>query len=64
MRFTLQMECDNAAFGAPNSSEQLAEIAHILMALVVSLAGVRHGFPTGVLRDSNGNTVGTWSLGE
>lgn len=54
MKFTLEIECDNAAFeGDPNE-----EIARILRDLVDDLEARPAARGTFPLRDSNGNRVG------
>ena len=54
--FHLQMACDNAAFG----DEPGAEVARILTELARKVAGGFFEQDTGILRDENGNAVGTW----
>lgn len=60
MKFTLEISCDNAAFG--ESPEQMVqEIADILGSLSRKMESDPHYSPYGQigLRDSNGNKVGT-----
>lgn len=62
--FTVELDCDNAAFADEDAREY--EIGRILR----DLAGTIEGGPRldkdvgGGLRDENGNTVGSWSLVE
>ena len=69
MKFTLTIDCDNAAFFEPNMGEHepAAEIASILAKLGARLmedqAGSRNHLPAkGNARDSNGNAVGAWKI--
>ena len=59
MKFTLSINCDNAAF----EDNPASEIEHILCDVARQIhdsdvANKRED--RGALRDSNGNTVGTW----
>ena len=57
---TLTIETDNAAFG-DDPAEELASILRRLASNLTMLS--RLAAPeNGKVRDSNGNTVGTWSL--
>jgi hypothetical protein len=61
MRFTLTIDCDNAAFGSvPNP-----EIARILREMAVLLHGghVKPGDHCG-MADANGNKVGSFGMTE
>lgn len=55
-RFTVAMQCDNAAFG----EEPGAEVARILTELARKVSAGFYHQDTGVLHDENGNTVGVW----
>lgn len=60
--FNLGISTDGAAFQLGDPDDGPAdELAHILRELADDLAlrGIRR---TGTVRDSNGNTVGSWSL--
>ena len=54
MRFTLKMDCGNAAFNEPAH-----EIARLLE---VAAAKIREGYTESSLRDINGNTVGEFKI--
>lgn len=62
--FTVEIDCDNAAFQDEDAREY--EIGRILR----DLAGTIEAGPRldkeigGPLRDENGNTVGSWSMDE
>ena len=65
MIFTLIVDCDNAAF----EDDPKYELRRIFKRLVVGdalrdldVADRRHGANRGPIRDSNGNTVGSWAL--
>jgi hypothetical protein len=72
VKFTLTIDCDNAAFAPLNDDAGEAErymaasdaVAHMLNQfagdLLVAFAGQRSGF----LRDSNGNRCGDWQLSD
>ena len=68
--FTLTIETDGAAFQVldPDDGEAegygatSAEVAYILRKLVDLLDRTAPSAGTGSLRDSNGNTVGSWRL--
>lgn len=55
MKFTLEIDCDNAAFG-DTDSERGDEVARVLRDLARRVAD---GYLMVYLRDANGNTVGT-----
>lgn len=55
MKFTLEIDCGNAAFGEDNS-ERGEEVARILRDLARQ---VSDGYLMVYLSDHNGNTVGT-----
>lgn len=58
--FTLKMKTDNDAFAEGNLE---LEVARILRNLATHLEDRSGNTPSsGKLRDSNGNTVGTWVL--
>jgi hypothetical protein len=57
MRFKLEFDCDNAAFGE-SPIERLDEVARILRSLGDHVGGM----PTGQVRDVNGNGIGFWVL--
>lgn len=61
MRFTLTIDCDNAAFEGGEHALR-SEVREILMSLVES--NVAWTDDSGPLRDHNGNTVGRWSFEE
>ena len=60
VKFTLSIECDNAAF---DGSDAGPELARILLSLARDVAAdLRfNGRDSGRLRDGNGNVVGAWS---
>ena len=55
--FNLEFETDNAAF----AEHDRAEIATILNLLAVKI--FKGSDTEGPIRDSNGNTIGRWSMG-
>ena len=62
MRFTLTIDCDNAAFG--DGQDPTAEVRRILSKLAVGENGVRD-WPrreSGKVMDHNGNSVGSWEI--
>lgn len=61
MRFTLTIDCDNAAFGETHG-ERCDQIARILHDAADGLDG--NPSDNATLRDSNGNTVGSYTLTE
>lgn len=64
MKFSLEIEMDNAAFG-DDAFDQTAEVKRILKRLIVGLpenGGLDIGDGTRNLRDINGNTVGRWEV--
>ncbi len=61
MKFALDINMDNAAFGEDDDGGSY-ELRRILKALVVGDNGPREGNTSGTVRDSNGNTVGSWSI--
>ena len=54
MKFTLEIECDNASFGE-TENECAEEVSRILRSL-------EPYWGEGKMRDGNGNTVGNWSF--
>jgi hypothetical protein len=54
MKFTLEIEMDNAAFGDPS------ELSRVLRQCATDVADLDRD--DGRLRDINGNTVGRWSV--
>ncbi len=73
MRFTLSIDCDNAAFEADNETSTFmpGELARILQKLADGFKddAERTGIPCAVgeggdLRDINGNRVGKWGVTE
>jgi hypothetical protein len=58
MRFTLTIDCDNAAFGDNDATERAAEVSYILRVVAQEFD---NGTPADDIRvrDSNGNRVGT-----
>jgi ADP-heptose:LPS heptosyltransferase len=62
MTFNLELQCTNAAFG--NTDEERAlEIARILkIAMIAVRAAPSIGNTAAILRDANGNVVGSWRL--
>ena len=60
--FTLEIECDNAAFHDDNGDfdpgNELATILHTVRCQVAD------GHDGGVCHDSNGNRVGSWGITE
>lgn len=64
MKFTMSFDCDNAAFGdeeGAESRERLAEIERILQHLARRIS---RSHTSGPVVDENGNTVGSYRLGE
>ena len=59
MKIEIKFDCDNAAFGPPDTGEFGHEVATILRYAAVKF---EQGWATFPLRDSNGNTVGLASL--
>ena len=57
-RFTMDFQCDNAAFNWEGRFDK-TEVATIIQSVANR---VRAGITGGVLHDSNGNKVGSWSL--
>jgi hypothetical protein len=55
MKFTVEIQCDNEAF----QDDKQTEVARILSYLIGRLES---GAASGHLRDTNGNTVGTFSF--
>lgn len=62
-KFRVEFDCDNAAFGETDL-ERLSEAARILATLAGKLACGTQGYPTGHVRDFNGNTVGHWTFSQ
>lgn len=65
MRFTLDFDMDNAAFDtSENTVANVAEVTRILRKLAALLDGadVLTDQNGGTLRDSNGNSVGSWGV--
>lgn len=62
MRLTIVLDLDNAAFG-DTRSERGAEVANILDTYrqEIDYRGLDIG-DSGVMRDTNGNTVGYWEV--
>ena len=58
MKFKLEIECDNDAFGL-GASDTVAEVQRILGAAITKLEGYQL---EAVLRDCNGNRVGEYKL--
>jgi len=56
-KFTLSIDCDNAAFG----EDKAREVSRILFELAASISPGLMDDDDGKLRDVNGNTVGRWS---
>ena len=59
MKIEITFNCDNDAFGQPDTEEFGHEVANILREAAYKF---EHGYATFPLRDSNGNTVGRASL--
>lgn len=57
MRFTVTIECDNAAF----EDNAHGEVRRILHGIIERLGSMRS---SGACMDINGNKVGEWELGE
>jgi hypothetical protein len=55
MKFSMKIQCDTAAF----ADDLTGEIGRALTAVADALG---EGGTEGNIRDSNGNTVGKWSL--
>ncbi len=58
MKLKIEIAMDNAAFG-DNPSDRGAEIRQVLQSIPTR---VEFGYTEGNLRDTNGNTVGTWKI--
>lgn len=56
MRFTFEIETDNAAFEGPGLALETARL------LEAAARKVRDGYEQGRARDVNGNAVGTWGF--
>lgn len=61
-KFTLTIDCDNAAFDNPGL--ELARIMRIAARQVESFLHDRDARDDSPLRDVNGNTVGKWTYGK
>ena len=59
MKIEIKFDCDNAAFGQPDTGQFGHEVANILR---FAANWFEQGYATFPLRDSNGNTVGRASL--
>lgn len=60
MRFKLEFDCDNAAFGyGQDDSATFHETERILRKLLIELD---NGNVSGRIADINGNTIGTWQF--
>ena len=59
MKFKLEIECDNDAFGNDDECQRNDEIARILEDAASRVSGA---CASGALRDSNGNKVGRFNL--
>ena len=57
--FTLTFSTDNAAFGDGDKETQWHEVELILLRVASKIA---HRKTFGAVKDSNGNTIGRWSL--
>lgn len=57
MRFKLNIDCDNDAFGESSADREM-EVARILRALATRLEAAGFGDHAYLVRDVNGNTVG------
>lgn len=60
MKFHVEFDCDNAAFGDPDSLEFGAEVSTVLHEVADRMES---GYTFGLCRDSNGNTVGRFWVG-
>jgi hypothetical protein len=58
-KFTMQFNCDNAAFYDQDEDFDVASVAHILGEVRHKVASGEVG---GNIRDINGNRVGSWEL--
>lgn len=64
-RFTLDINCDNAAFDWPSEAQTAEELGRILTKLGQSFTQRRDGpevRDSGKLLDLNGNGVGRWNF--
>ena len=59
--FKLEFSTDNAAFEDNGQETRAHEVQLILLRISAKLA---HGDTFGAVKDSNGNTIGRWSLSE
>ena len=59
MKIEIKFDCDNAAFGLPDTAQFGDEVGIILRDAADKF---ERGYATFPLRDSNGNTVGRASL--
>ena len=65
MKLTIEIDCDNAAFATDEGVDLPSLIAinrEVERILPKVTRGLREGSYSGVLLDSNGNTVGGWTL--
>lgn len=63
MKFKLEINCDNDAFTGEFGDERNTEVSDILSRLAfVLVSSDGDGLPGAVLRDSNGNVVGSWEF--
>ena len=56
MKLKIEFDCDNAAFDDDNLHEESADILKRIE------KDVRMGYHGDRIRDTNGNTIGRWSL--
>jgi hypothetical protein len=64
MRFRLEMDCDNAAFGEEADSTLGDAVPEIVRILGRVMKGLEAGADSGSIMDVNGNKVGTWEIEE
>jgi hypothetical protein len=59
IKFQIAFECDNAAFGSPNTEDFGYEVARILREVAEKMES---GYAAGMCLDYNGNHVGEFGI--
>ena len=62
MKFTMTIDCDNAAFEEPFLAEELDSILASVAIKIINMDW--HPGHSKTIFDSNGNDVGRWRIGE
>jgi hypothetical protein len=58
MKIRIEFSTDNAAFGEKDSPEYCAEVCFVMSKVT---SKITNGEPWGLIRDTNGNTIGEFS---